>query len=443
MVSGAPLRSRCNLDKTVIYQEEFSKIDQAVIDVFGRNVEISPRALEVLISSRIEKRLFNATVLYATDFEYFIAVARSSPACADTLMKSGLPLDKWKPEEGVAAGIARGIDFRNYSEILSNIFKAKWPLGGKFQEIGRKVEISGRLDEIDIFTACLQSGRTALIANDTTRTVLESIGLIQDIFVDPEGEDFLTKVENDCSSIISMDPSYGNQQFVLYFDEKNKFRIHAFGSSVLGILDDVARQEGPFTFRGGIIQKSHGSVLYSHDLIAEFEDIVNSQTANESDYQRFFESNPHFLSGLDYGRVHAQPILFKDEGGRLIPDFFMEQMNSKWSAILDLKKPYESMVIRRRNRVYFAQWVQEAISQLQYYQEWFESPHNRSTFAQIQGISAKVYRPKMVLVAGRLHHFIDDVERIRLLSNQDPSLDLWTYDDVLDRAKRYQKFVMR
>jgi hypothetical protein len=124
-----------------------------------------------------------------------------------------------------------------------------------------------------------------------------------------------------------------------------------------------------------------------------------------------------------------------DDGSRLIPDFFLEKLNSSWDVILDLKKPYADMVTRKTNRVYFRQHVQNAISQLRYYRQWFESPSNRRQFAEAYGVST--FRPKMVIVIGRRHHFLDDVERINLLDGLPANIDLWTYDDLLARASSY------
>ena len=192
-------------------------------------------------------------------------------------------------------------------------------------------------------------------------------------------------------------------------------------------------------FRGGVLQPLSAATLYSVDLIGQLEDMINSDKCSENDFQQFFESHPHLLIGIDFKEAHSQPVLYKDDGGRLIPDFFLEKIDSRWDAILDLKKPYESMVIRRPNRTYFKQWIQETISQLQYYREWFDSPLNRRQFEDTLNLDTKVFRPKMVIVAGRSHHFSDDVERMRLLSNQNRDLELWTYDDILCRAKRYNK----
>ena len=73
---------------------------------------------------------------------------------------------------------------------------------------------------------------------------------------------------------------------------------------------------------------------------------------------------------------------------------------------------------------------------LRFYQEWFESPTNRRIFEAHYQI--RTFRPKMVIVIGRNQHFLDDVERLRLMSGLPDRLELWTYDDLLMRAKRYR-----
>ncbi len=199
-------------------------------------------------------------------------------------------------------------------------------------------------------------------------------------------------------------------------------------------------KNGPFIFRGGVIQHQQGSSLYSPQVLEEFEDLLNSAGARERDFQAFFQRQPHILKGIDYRHAHAQPILVKDDGSKLIPDFFLEQIDAGWHAIAELKLPYDTMVVRRRNRTRFAHWVQDAIAQLKFYRVWFESPLNRASFEERQGLKSRVYRPKMVLIAGRSHHFLDDIERLQLVSDQGGDLSLWTYDDILNRVKRYQSF---
>jgi hypothetical protein len=50
------------------------------------------------------------------------------------------------------------------------------------------------------------------------------------------------------------------------------------------------------------------------------------------------------------------------------------------------------------------------------------------------------FRPKMVIVIGRRHHFQNDIERVRLIEGLPQSLELWTYDDLYTRAQRYLEF---
>ena len=166
-----------------------------------------------------------------------------------------------------------------------------------------------------------------------------------------------------------------------------------------------------------------------------FEDLLNSDESSEDDFQKFFEKYPFLLTGLNFSKAHPQPILYMDEGHKLIPDFFLEKMVSGWDAILDIKRPFEEMVSRRPNRIYFKQNVHNAISQLRYYREWFDSPQNKRKFEDSYGI--KTFRPKMIVVIGRSHHFRDDIERIRLMESLPSQLDLLTYDDLYNRAKRY------
>jgi len=141
------------------------------------------------------------------------------------------------------------------------------------------------------------------------------------------------------------------------------------------------------------------------------------------------------LTCLDFRKAHPQPILYQDDGSRLIPDFLLEKFNSQWNVILDLKKSYDEMVSRRPNRVYFQQSVLNAVGQLRYYREWFDRTSNRRWFADIYGTST--FRPRMVIVMVHNHHFRDDIERIRPLDALQSHVEVWTHYGLLDRASRF------
>jgi hypothetical protein len=234
------------------------------------------------------------------------------------------------------------------------------------------------------------------------------------------------------------DPSHSQLQFALYEDESHVIRLRPFGAIGISLLDALPplKQGARYVYRDGIFQHIEDVVPESDfSALEAFEGLLNSKRSREEDFQSFFESHPWMLTALDFDRAHPQPILHKDEGGTLIPDFFLEKMGSGWDAIVDLKRPYDEMLVRKRNRVYFRQHVQNAIAQLRYYREWFDSPANRRQFKAVYGVST--FRPRMIIVIGRTHHFRDDVERIRLCETLPGAMDIFTYDEIYARARRY------
>jgi len=103
----------------------------------------------------------------------------------------------------------------------------------------------------------------------------------------------------------------------------------------------------------------------------------------------------------------------------------------------------ETLVTRLHNesRVRFKASINEAIAQLNEYRRYFESKENRKSFHKKYGLEA--YNPKMILVVGRSHHFRSDLQRRELQSLLPKDLEIWTYDDLLSRAKMYRKLVSK
>lgn len=422
------------------YDQEFSFIQAACTTVFGREVNVRPRAMQALTDAYVSVSLLGTPIAMPSDLECFRRVLASSPACTDAVLRHDVSLQELIGPDHQHPGVGELQRLRLYEKLLSDIFVLRWPFPSGLNDAGLKVQVTKTLNETDLFAGCLQTGRMSVLPNQTAKGLLRAAGLYTDGFVDPRGDEYLASLEANCSAVFLVDQSHAEQQLVLYLDSKDRLRLHPFGANAVGKLEDRLVQSGTFVFRGGVIQPVASSRLFAPNAIIELEELINSRAAQEADFQRFFEAHPEFLKALDYDHIHPQPILYKDDGSRLIPDFFLEQLECGWHAIADLKRPYNNMVIRKRNRVYFAQWIQEAIAQLHYYKEWFDDAKNRAQFEASQGLSTRVFRPKMVLIAGRASHFVDEIERIRLLSEQDQSLTLWTYDDVLRRAKKYRTF---
>jgi len=228
------------------------------------------------------------------------------------------------------------------------------------------------------------------------------------------------------------DLSFSDQQFILYHDT-DKIRIQPFaffGTNHL-IADD---SKGLFLGRSDIIQKNN---QYSLESIDELEYLIN-KNALEADFQNFFERNPKYLLTLgDYSNIHSQIVLHKDHGSNLIPDFFLEKMNSDFCDILDLKRAQKELIRIQKNRIRFKDAVMEGVAQLRTYRDYFEEKYNRNKFHSTYGL--KSYRPKVVLIIGRKQSYFDEVEKIRIESELPEYLTLKTYDDIVERAKYWNK----
>lgn len=424
----------------IIYERDLKEIEIACREVFGVPIKVAPRALQVLLTSFRRVSFLENEIDLLSDLECFRRVLASSPAYANVAISNSNLLERLIPTEKSTGRMNEAPQLGSFKKLLTEIFVSRFPFRSGLHPAGVSVRGTGILTEADLIVACLQAGRRSLIANKTARAILQAADLFNEGYSNERGDKYLAKLEAEFKSVRVVDESHAEQQIVLCLDASNHIRLQIFGANALGRMEEQLSKVGSFIFRGDVLQPAPSSRLFTNNAIEELEDLMNSKSTLEQQYQKFFERHPEFLKSLDYRNIHAQPILYKDDGSRLIPDFFLEQVDSGWHAIAELKRPHESMVIRKQNRIYFAQWVHDAISQLQYYREWFESPKNRDAFEQTQKISTKVYRPKMVLIAGRKSDFVDDVERIRLLSAQDTNLSLWTYDAILSRARQYREY---
>lgn len=85
----------------------------------------------------------------------------------------------------------------------------------------------------------------------------------------------------------------------------------------------------------------------------------------------------------------------------------------------------------------FRSCVNAAIAQLVDYAKYFDDKANREAFRSRYGLD--VYEPRLVVVIGRAHHFLDDVNRRELAQLLPNRASVWTYDDLVNRAKAYHE----
>lgn len=172
-----------------------------------------------------------------------------------------------------------------------------------------------------------------------------------------------------------------------------------------------------------------------------FEYLLNNPSTKERDYQEFFEKNPHFLKGLQYNRVVAQPMLEgePEEAGNLIPDFFLQPLDSQYADILDLKLPTEKLIVGSKNRLHFSAAVHNAIAQVREYRDYFEDPLNRKKVFEKYGLTS--YRPSVAIIIGRTPEDIT-YEKIKQIAESNPSyLKIITYDQLFLQMKQMLNLV--
>lgn len=243
---------------------------------------------------------------------------------------------------------------------------------------------------------------------------------------------YLEEFEGFNTSSEKIDESYSYQQWIIYNDGK-KYKIKPFGAWGVNQLQDKPLKDGSLWIaRGNVLQPP---TKFSEEKIERFEYLINTN-ALEKDFQKFFEKNPEFLIALgDYKGIHSQLILKAEDGNNLIPDFFLEKLNSDFCDIIDLKRPSFKISKIQKNRNRFRDIVMEGVSQLENYRNWFEDKKNRDEFHSKYGL--KSYRPKVVLILGRQKSIFNEIESIRTQSILPNHFELRTYDEVLNIAKNY------
>lgn len=232
------------------------------------------------------------------------------------------------------------------------------------------------------------------------------------------------------------EPNCGDQQFLLFHDGR-QYRVRPFGVWGVQRLSDLPSPvDGIWISRGNVLQPVS---RFQESSMEEIEYLINTGSP-EKEFQHFFERNPEFLLVLgNYQGLHPQLILHEDSGERLIPDFFLERIDSDMCDICDLKRPTAALVRRQERRERFGDVVMEGVAQLERYRNWFEDSQHRSVFRRKYGLTA--YRPRVVLIIGRRADFFSEVERLRLAGLLSSHVDVRTYDDVLTVVRAWRRFL--
>ena len=272
---------------------------------------------------------------------------------------------------------------------------------------------------------------TLTAPNDITTALLDASGRNWSLPLSPDVEELFRNLVGAFEASRRHEPHLGDEQLLLHLDAKDQVRVRrsAFYS--------VSTAEG---LPGAAFAVTTSSK--TEEPLEHLEYLVN-RFAPEKEFQAFFERYPQFLLTMKSGWLEARPhlVIHRDEvEGGLIPDFVLERIDG-FTDLLELKRPDTRIVVRKRNRHRLSLVINDAVAQLRTYAAALEDDAVRQEFTRAGRFLH--YRPRLVIVAGRSSAFTDGMDRRRLLSLLPAEVDLYTFDDVIERARLWLPRLLR
>ncbi len=419
------------------------EIQYQVSGWFGGNLHVQERTMQVLeLAQHCEDG-------WIDDMETFQGALRFQPTVTNLFLGAGVDVETLKKTKGDARRFST-FDPSSHQIVTAENLNLSNTLEYAFQSRRERAAIRKRkrLRVVDLLIGQLQSSldtdnfeRTysvgAEIGSVMASHILKAASL-DDVYWTPKGVEVIVDLVRRLKLLETIDQSIGGQQFILYYDGR-RYRFRPFGTFGAYQIEKPPLKDGSLWIaRGNVLQPM---VRFTAEAFDEIEELIN-RGASEKQFQRFFERYPEFLLCLGGGKyiaMHPQVIIQEDAVGRLIPDFFLEKTNDHFCDICDLKLSTQALAKVKRNRPGFYASVYEAIAQLEFYRNWFEDKANRDAFLRRTGLRA--YRPRVVVIIGRWLNYYEDIERIQREGLFPSHVELLTYDDVVDRARRYIQLV--
>ena len=167
------------------------------------------------------------------------------------------------------------------------------------------------------------------------------------------------------------------------------------------------------------------------EAIDELARLVSSKATKEIDLQKFFERYPGLICEGHRYRIYPQIVFERDDGTTLRPDFFLEPIEGEFTmmpVVVDIKRPFESLLLTKRNRPRFYSKIYEYAAQLREYGDFFDTHTERARVREQYGIRA--LRPRLVLIVGKDYE-ASDYSIIQRVKQSIFPVELKTYDEVI------------
>jgi len=178
-------------------------------------------------------------------------------------------------------------------------------------------------------------------------------------------------------------------------------------------------------------------IFSSHEIEQYEKRILDNKNISEQDASHFFFDFPKFLTIGGYKEIMREVVLYKTNQESLYRvDFCRRPVGEIFWDVIELKSPKYPFMVKNGIHWKFSSQVEKGIQQAQDYKDFFEQEINRLEVEKRIGI--KLFRPKILIIAGRKDHSIDPLEIRRLVSRYH-GVDIRSYDDIYSFATENYK----
>jgi hypothetical protein len=165
------------------------------------------------------------------------------------------------------------------------------------------------------------------------------------------------------------------------------------------------------------------------DAVYQLASLLYKDESVEEKYQLYFEEHPIVFKVLGYSNAYPKLRLPRPDGGWYEPDFLLERPDGLFE-ILDLKTPQEKLVTtRRKSRARFYSKIEDYISQVEEYAEYFNNSECRERVRASYSLDVQT-SPEVTIIAG-IDRNVSKKLLHQLLSRRTHRPHIFTYDDVL------------
>jgi len=171
-----------------------------------------------------------------------------------------------------------------------------------------------------------------------------------------------------------------------------------------------------------------------HNLVQ----LLDSGEERESAFQRYFEEHQCVFQLMNFVKAYPRPQLplvgLSAKRKYLEPDFLLERFDGLFE-IAELKTPQEKVLREIAYREKFYSKIQEYISQVANYSEYFDDSHHRELVREQLSLDVQS-RPDATLIVGR-DEGLDKKLLHKMLARHAMRVRVNTFDDVLTQIRMH------